>query len=81
MKKTHPLKILLRSFHDSSFTPLKDFLIYITHRGVENDEKIIGGEDVARVDRTGIYLNDETFIPAHRIKRAVLKSDAHEKRF
>lgn len=70
----HPVKILLRAVYDPEFTRLKDLRVVITHRGALNDEKVIPGSKIIKVEKSGFYYkekDEEVFIPGHRIKRIV----------
>lgn len=71
MKGIEELKFLLRCVHDKNFKKLEDVKVIIEHHGAPNDEKEISGKEIINVDRRGITLFDDTFIPFYRIKRVI----------
>ena len=73
-----PIDVLLRARYDKEYSSLRDFIVVILHRGAKNDEKRIDGARIISVQKDGFWylnkFNEEIFIPAHRIKRLILKS-------
>jgi len=71
MKGTEELKFLLRCVYDKGFYNIEKVTVVIEHRGAENNEKKISGNEIKSVDRRGITLADGVFIPFYRIKRVI----------
>jgi uncharacterized protein (UPF0248 family) len=67
----NPIEILMRVRWDSNYKKLSELKIIIRHRGAPNDEKIILGEKITKIQKDGFWyvnnLGEEVFIPAHRI--------------
>ena len=77
--KGHIINIVLRSKYDDKFFPFQKIKVAVISRGYPDDERIITGEGIVKVDRRGLYLEDDVFIPAHRIIKVILDERIYTK--
>ncbi|MCD6575775.1 MAG: DUF504 domain-containing protein [Nanoarchaeota archaeon] len=66
-----PIEELMRMKWDPNYKSLKSVKIIVKHRGAPNNEKVIFGENITKIQKDGFWyvnnLGEEVFIPAHRI--------------
>jgi uncharacterized protein (UPF0248 family) len=63
--------------YDKKYFKLNEIEVVIRHRSEEGDFKVIDGEKITRVEKSGFYYEEnekEIFIPGHRIRIVRKKS-------